>query len=261
MEGRFGRLEIRRPELQTAPEVGSGTAVKDADHNYASACEARFWGDHELALRLYTRTLSEDRGRVAAWCGQVQMLVQLREYDEAKLWADKALEVFPKQGDLLACRAQACARLGDRRDAMACSDLSMAAPGSSPWRWEVRGETLLACKEPHHHDCFDRAACEPGFDWFDYLVIAEILEHYNRLASAMKQVHLALGKRPDHAYNWYVLGRCQQGLGWTGAAKQSYRRALELAPHYELARHSLAAAGKIALLSRLLSPFRVWRRR
>ncbi|MEZ6191406.1 MAG: hypothetical protein R3C45_08970 [Phycisphaerales bacterium] len=52
----------RRLELQTALEVGSGTAVKDADHNYASACEARAsWGSRTFALRLYTRTLSEDR--------------------------------------------------------------------------------------------------------------------------------------------------------------------------------------------------------
>jgi tetratricopeptide (TPR) repeat protein len=261
MEGRFGRLELRRTQQQTKPQPTHGLSVRGADHHYASACQARSWGDHEQALRLYTRTLGEDRGRVAAWCGQVQMLVQLREYDEALLWADKALEVFPYQGDLMACRAQACARLGDRRNAMACSDTSLTAPGSSAWRWEARGETLLACNKPRHDECFERAACEPDFDWFDYVLIAEILEHYGRLASAMKQIHLALSKRPDHGYNWYVLGRCQQGLGWTGAARQSYSRALELAPHFRPARSSLAAAGRLGPLARLLIPLRIWRHR
>ncbi len=261
MEGRFGRLELRRPQQLAESRAASELEVRDAEHHFAKANEARCWGDHEQALRLYTRTLGEDRGRVAAWCGQVQMLVQLREYHEALLWVDKALELFPYQGELMACRAQASARLGDRKTAMACSDRALASPGSSAWRWQARGETLLACKKTHHDECFERAACEPDFGWFDFVLIAEILEHYGRLASAMKQVHLALGIRPDHAYNWYMLGRCQQGLGWTGAAGQSYTRALELAPHFVPARSALKSTGGVRLLARLFAPLRIWRHR
>ncbi|MEZ6191405.1 MAG: hypothetical protein R3C45_08965 [Phycisphaerales bacterium] len=66
------------------------------------------------------------------------MLVQLREYDEAKLGRIKPLKYSQAGAIFWRAGAQACARLGDRRDAMACSDLSMAAPGSSPWRWEAR---------------------------------------------------------------------------------------------------------------------------
>ena len=262
MEGRFGRLELRKPQ-QSQADTRPMLDLEEhgADRCFLIATEARSWGDSERALRYYTRTLSEDRGRVAAWCGQVQMLVQLAEYEEAILWADKALEVFPYHGDLLACRAQASARLGDRKSAMACSDMSVGAPGQSAWRWESRGEVLLACRKSHYEECFAKAACEKDFDWFDYILISEILEFYGRFASAMKQAHLALSKSPDHAYNWYMLGRCQQGLGWLGAARESYQRSLELSPEFSLAMAALSSTGRVHVLTRLLSPLCFWRLR
>ena len=39
------------------------------------------------ALQLYTRALGQNRAVIPAWVGQVQMLVELGEYHEARLWA------------------------------------------------------------------------------------------------------------------------------------------------------------------------------
>jgi Flp pilus assembly protein TadD len=44
------------------------------------------------------------------WTGQVRMLIELKEFHEAKLWADKALEKFPNEPELLAAKAVALAR-------------------------------------------------------------------------------------------------------------------------------------------------------
>jgi hypothetical protein len=60
----------------------------------------------------------------------VQMLVMLGEHREARLWADKALELFSNNGELLAAKAQACARLSDRRASFAWAGPGRSAPSS-----------------------------------------------------------------------------------------------------------------------------------
>src|SRR5262249_50249458 len=140
----------------------------------AKAHEEHHWGQFEPALRLYTRSLEANRGLIPAWVGQVQMLVQLEELHEARLWSDKALELFRNNGELLAAKAQACARLKDTKAAIACSDGALAVPGSSPWRWIARGEVLLATGQRQSEDCFRKALLEPAADWFDRVFIARI---------------------------------------------------------------------------------------
>ncbi len=62
-----------------------------------------------------TRGRSNSTSRsLSGWLGQVQMLVLLGEYPEAELWAKKSLELFNRHGDLMAGRAQALGRIGDR---------------------------------------------------------------------------------------------------------------------------------------------------
>ena len=71
------------------------------------------------------------------------MLILLGEYPEAELWSRKALEVFKNHPDLLAGRAQAFGRLGDKRQAMGACDQALAQPGESAYRWVVRGELMV----------------------------------------------------------------------------------------------------------------------
>jgi tetratricopeptide (TPR) repeat protein len=233
MGGRFRRLEFDRQAQSDAKRATEyGEAVRDTNYFFLQAEQARMWGDHERALRMYTRTLTEDRSRVVAWVGQVQMLVQLEECREGRLWADKALEIFPNNGELLAAKAQSCIRMGDDRVAMACTDGSLSCSGSSAWRWIVRGEVLLARKQGHHRDCFERAATETDFGWFDHLIIAEVLAHYHHPAAALQNVQSAIAMQPGHGYGWFVQGQYQQMLGWMAAAADSFKHCLEIAPEY-----------------------------
>ena len=101
-------------------------------------------GEYETALRLYSRALELDKSLPEGWLGQVQMLVLLDELKEAEMWARKAFELFPNNGELLAARAQALCRLGDSKQAHAVSDGALKQPGQSAYRWIVRGELLLA---------------------------------------------------------------------------------------------------------------------
>ena len=248
-QGRFGRLELgpreagaggagkaptgpervraRTEEVADSAHSGShvGTPIRTPAHHFAAAVEARNGGRFETALQLYTRALQGERALVPAWVGQVQMLVELGEYAEARLWADKALEVFKGNGDLLAAKAIACVREDDQTAAMACSDASLRAPGSSPLRWQARGETLLRRSADRARDCFEKSLAEAASDWFDRVIVARIYLHHDRPAPAVEYAQAAVRLEAGQWFAGFVLGRAQEALGWSGEAKESYLRA------------------------------------
>lgn len=243
MSGRFANLEFdnqqhaEQRELETRMQQctradAAGTLLTQATHEYR-------WGQFESALRLYTRALREDRTLIPAWVGQVQMLVQLGECHEARLWSDKGLELFRNNGELLAAKAQATARLNDFKSAMACSDASLAAPGSSPWRWIARGEVLLARRQKFAAECFQKAVAEPAAEWFDHVVIARIQLYYGRVTNALHALKQAVELEPTHGYVWYEMGNCQRTLGLVPAAAESYQRCLDLRADCVEARRAL----------------------
>lgn len=241
MTGRFSRLEFgdREESHERSRPLDLGTPVRTADHFAAQALEAHQHGRFETALQLYTRALREDRARIPAWVGQVQMLVELREYAEGRMWSDKALELFKGNGDLLSAKAQACLRDGDPKTAAASTDAAFKSPGTSPWRWIIRGEVMLTQAAARSRDCFERALAEAGADWFDRITIARVCLHHGRAAAAVEFAQQAAEMRPAHAFCWLTLGECQQQLGFADRARQSVRRALELKPGFEPARELL----------------------
>ncbi len=240
MPGRFSNLELRERQQEQDGELSLQQAGRyDADDYLHRATEAYRVNDFEKALRFYTRCLERDRTIIPAWVGQVQMLVQLGECHEARLWSDKALELFRENGELLAAKAQACARLNDRRASFACSDGALQAPGSSPWRWQVRGEVLLAAGEPNADTCFQKSLAEPAADWWDRIVIGRIYLFYGRATNALMYIRSALEAESAAAVAWYERGRCEAALAMTGAAHASYTRCLELCPEFAAAAEAI----------------------
>jgi tetratricopeptide (TPR) repeat protein len=263
MPGRFSNLEFEEEHNESHEALaGLQSRRKDAGDFLAQAEAEYRWGRFEEALRLYTRALQEDRTTVPAWVGQVQMLVQLDECHEARVWSDKALELFRGNGELLAAKAQACARLNDNRSCLASSDASLRAPGSSPWRWIVRGEALLAKGERHFEECFQRALTDPAADWFDRVVIARVYAFYHRMTNALGYLKEAIEIEPGHGYTWFMMGKCQQALSLETAAQTSYERCLELRPDYREAQSAMFEVhGGRSILERLGGVWRRWRGR
>lgn len=262
MPGRFSHLEFNEPTRKaetTSNELGR-TPQRDRALLQTAHDEYR-WGRFESALRLYTRCLEENRAVVPAWVGQVQMLVELGEYHEARVWSDKALELFRNNGDLLSAKAQACARLLDRRAAMACSDASLQVPGSTAWRWIARGEVLLSSQQPHSESCFVKALLEPTADWFDRVVVARVYQYYQRWTNALVYLKQAQEREPGHGYIWFELGNCQRQLGLISAARSSYEQCLSLRADYREAREAMTALDSMSGGSRLLGLLRRWSRR
>jgi tetratricopeptide (TPR) repeat protein len=240
MNGRFSRLELGGQARQAHTEdTTAGTPIRSAEHHVRLATDAYQHGRFESALQLYTRALHDNRGFIAAWVGQVQMLVELAEYPEARLWADKALELYKNNGDLLAAKARACLRAGEPGGAIACSDASLTSPGSSPLRWQARGEVLLPRNPDRARDCFDKSLSEPQADWFDRVVVARVYLFHRRPAPGMEFARMAVDLRPSHPYVWLTLGRAQEALGWLDKAESSYERALELPGDHREPRRAL----------------------
>ena len=202
--------------------------TRDEAYYLQSAEESFQKGQFELALRLFARVLEFNPKNVAAWSGQVRMLIELGEFREAKLWADKALERFPTAAELLAGKAVALARLGDVQAAMAFSDASMEERGDTPYIWLARGDVLLAREEKRADYCFDKAMALAPSDWVVPWLASRILFFYQKLAVALKFAQEALARQAGQAVIWFQLGRSQQAVGLSAYAAHSFARALEL---------------------------------
>jgi len=100
---RFVNLEFGdESEDQSQPKEKA--LVKDEAYYFSEASAAFESGNFEQALRLFSKVLEFNPQNTVAWTGQVRMLIELGEFREAKLWADKALERFPNEPELLAVR-------------------------------------------------------------------------------------------------------------------------------------------------------------
>jgi tetratricopeptide (TPR) repeat protein len=257
MNGRFSRLEVESKAIEAIDPlepVQAGNTIRTSQTDMQLADEAHRLGRFEHALQMYTKALGKNQSLTAAWVGQVQMLVELGEYAEARLWSDKALELFRNSGDLLAAKARACLRQGDSAAAIECSDASLQSPGASPLRWEARGEVLLRKNAARARDCFDKALADPSADWFDRVIIARVYLYHGRGVLAMEMAQAAVGLKAGHGYCWFVLGSAQEQIGWPDQAATSYQRALDLCPTLTQSKDALRT-----LRSRSFSQ-RIWRR-
>lgn len=251
---RFGKLEFGE-EFES--ELGEHTGAKDEGYFLEEALKAFGSADFEKALRAYAKALEFNPRSETAWGGQVRALIELGEYREASLWADKALEQFPDHPELLAAKGVALGRQGELEEALAYSDASIEEQGDTPYLWLARGDVLLARREDRADYCFDRAlAMAPG-DWFTAWLAARIRYYYEQFAAALKLIQQAVEWNATHFLLWLELGRCQLALGMAGPADRSFNQAKQLNPQCSDARQGRVRAGNVGLRARLRG---VWRR-
>ena len=142
------------------------------------------------------------------------MLIELGEFREAKLWADKALERFPNEPELLAAKAVALGRSGDLQGALAFSDASIEERGDTPYVWLARGDVMLAREEQRADYCFEKALLLAPRDWFVTWLAARIRFYYQQFVLALKLLQQAIEWNAGHFLLWLELGQCQQALGF-----------------------------------------------
>lgn len=229
---RFDKLEFdaERPlsaELDLVDSVDAGDWLKRAH-------EQRINGSYDTAMRLYSRALELDKKLPQAWVGQIQMLIAMAHYDQALLWSKKTLEYFPQHADLLAAQAQAHCRRGDMKAANASIDAAFRTAGESAYMWQVRGEVMIANRQPTDRHCFDKAQIVDP-DPVVPMETAAIYIYHGQWAKAQQRLLRLLEREPDIAQAWYLLGLCQERSGMMAAAGRSYQQAREIHPGHRLA--------------------------
>jgi tetratricopeptide (TPR) repeat protein len=228
---RFVNLELGgESEDRSRSRPGQKTLVKDEAYYLAEAERTFANGDFRSALRLYSKVLEFNPHNAVAWTGQVRMLIELNECNEARLWADKALERFPEEPELLAAKAVALGRCGDLQGALVFSDASIEGRGDTPYVWLARGDVLLAREERRADFCFEKARLLAPRDWLVAWLAGRIRFYYKQFALALTHMQQAVELNAGHFMVWLELGRCQHELGLAGAARNSISQAKQLNP-------------------------------
>ncbi len=232
------------------------TPVKDEAFYLAGARAAFENGRFEPGLRLYSKVLEFNPKNSTAWTGQVRMLIELGEFREAKLWADKALERFPSEPELLAAKAVALGRSGDLQGALSFSDASIEERGDTPYVWLARGDVLLARAEPRADYCFEKAILLAPNDWLVAWLAARIRYYYEQFALALKHMRQAVELNPTHFLTWLEQGRCEQALNLVTAAEHSFNQARQLNKDCMETDKALISLGETGVFARLCGRLR-----
>jgi tetratricopeptide (TPR) repeat protein len=246
---RFSQLEFG--ETQPKGSRPHGEAVRDADYFYKEALKYWLAGDFELSLRNYSRVLEKNNTVIDAWVGQVLMLIELGEYPEALLWADKALELFPEHPELLAAKAVACLRDGKSEKAIAYSDNSISKDNVTSRVWLARAEVLLNRKSQVATNCISKAVSLAGNNSsLVKLEAARLLREKGSYSAAIGYLDDVVRAFPNSALAWYELGCCQAKLGLVPAG-ETLRQSLKLRPSWGKPKEALRKFVRKGFFSRL----------
>ena len=233
---RFTRLEFGDTAPKKRPD---GETIRNAEYFYKEAYKYWFAADYELALRNFSRVLEENSSVFGAWSGQIVSLIELREYPEAIMWADKALEYFPEHPELLALKAVAYSRDAKFEKAIAFSDNSVMKNDVTPRVWLARAEVLLNRKSSVAENCISKAISSAGEQGpVIKLEAARLLKRKHKYTQAIEYLNEVIQAVPKSALVWYELGCCQAELG-LAQAKVSFEQCCNLSPDWDEAKRRL----------------------
>jgi tetratricopeptide (TPR) repeat protein len=236
---RFINLELSG-ETEDRAQGETPGLVKD-EHFYLRAAQAACErAEFEKALRNYGKVLEFNPQFSPAWTAQVRMLIELDQLNDASAWADKALEMFSREPELLAAKAVALARNGDFNGALVFSDASIEEQANLPYVWLARGDVLLGRKEARADYCFEKALMLAPGDWVTLWLAARVRLHHEQFAAALQLAQRAIAHDAGHFVLWLEQGRCQESLGLEVAAQDSFSRALEIEANCDAATEALA---------------------
>lgn len=240
---RFTHLEFGDSSDSQRPS-GNGESIRDEAFFQTRALQCFLHSDFELALRNYSRALEVNSSFFDGWAGQIWMLIELGEYPEAMIWADKALESFPEHPELFAAKAVASLRDAKFDQAKAFSDNSISKDNIGPRVWLARAEVLLQSKSRVADTCLSKAFSLGTEDAkLVKLEAGRILKQYGRYSTAVEYLQEAVRLFPKSALAWYELGTCQSRLGFTQAVT-SLEQCLHLHPDYAEAKEALNKTGR-----------------
>ena len=232
---RFNSLELEKNPVQTMPLKQSpeqyGEKARDADFYLNEANTELLQFNPGGALEQYSKALEVDPGSPDAWCGQIDCLIQLQEYREARMWSKKAVEMVGESQRLLALQSLLHCRTGDFDRAYGLSDASIEAGGNLPFVWVVRGEIMLHAGKDSEF-CFKKAISVNPNLWQTKLDIASACIFNSKNTMALKYLESALDSDADVPAIWHLTGSCYYLLGRKKKCLEAYSRVIELNPSF-----------------------------
>ncbi len=229
-----------------------GTTQADYPEAVAVADDAFYRGDYKAALRHYSRALQSDSTQVYPWIGQLNALLFLKQFKEAEVWSNRALDLFPEDPTLLSQRARVLAHNGSMKRALGTSDYAVSK-GASDWAWVARGEVLLLARNPNARYCFEKAVemAGPG-EWKVPFMAALMYMERRNYAAAVDFLNIAAERNMRHPFIWENLAVALTKLNFTERARDAARRAQELDPQRRGAERLKDAVESRTITERLL---------
>jgi tetratricopeptide (TPR) repeat protein len=229
---RFEHLEIEAQTKQVAP-ADSGLSY-DEVHYSQLARKSEFQGEFETALRYYSRSLQYKTEHLPAWLGQIFCLIDLGEFHEAVVWAERGLEILGEQKDILATKAMAIGRQGDLGRALAYSDQAMRLPGPAVTLWLCRGDLLMAEDIRKAEFCLSKALENDRQNPYTYLRAAISCLSVRQADDALEYLSRARELYPKGAFIHFLIGQAQAVCGQNRLASQAWQNALKLNPQLQV---------------------------
>ncbi|MDR1521029.1 MAG: hypothetical protein LBU23_12945 [Planctomycetota bacterium] len=225
---RFANLEISA--IQPDAGTRSGAPVRDVAFYMREGLARELAGEHEKALTNYSAALGEDPLHIEAWTRQLWMLLYLGEAAEAVVWANKALQTYPRDPDILSLKALAQWRCGFAKEARELNDAALSATRESANVWLARGEMQAAADNKSANACFKHAAAAPGETGLAEMRAGDILLLIRKYAEAIPFCRAATVRFHDSSWAWYIYGLAQRGVGRDEYARAAFMRAHNLSP-------------------------------
>jgi tetratricopeptide (TPR) repeat protein len=243
---RFSSLEFG--DADKSGGKASGQPIRDARYFLDQAHLRYLAGEFEQALRDFSRALEKNSAAFAGWIGQLRMLLELEEYPETLVWADRALELFPEHPDLLAAKALACFRDARPDKALEYSDNAVARENTTPLAWLARAEVMMKSKPRIAESCISKALSSAGAQVDQIrLEAGRLLSRHRKYSAAIEHLRMATRDFPKSPLAWLELGCCQAALGFRSEALAALEQSQHLRPRWPRAdkAHAEARRGKL----------------
>lgn len=261
--GRFDHISTEAAtDAAAAPaELGAADEARFNADTYTNQAEtAHSCGDFQSALRLYGRALEEDRSHAAAWLGQVRVLLDMHQPEEAATWLEQAARILGEVPGVLALRSLAAAGSGKLDEARQWSDRAMRAGPDEADVWLARAAVvyesgngkMAAVNLTKAHER------EPGATTARRC--AELALEMGDLTQADRWLRKALAGAPDSALVALRLGVYFDRAGDLEQARHHLNRALQLEPRLKMARLALDDVNSRGPFSTVVRAWRKWSR-
>jgi len=185
------------------------------------------------------------------------MLIELGEYREAKLWADKALgTVSPMSRNCWPPKPSRWAAAVICRARLAFSDASIEERGDTPYVWLARGDVLLARSETRADYCFEKSLAARAARLVHNMARGAHPVLLRAICAGAEADSAGRGHNPGNFLLWLEQGHCQQAIGLVGAAEISFTQARQLNPRCDEADKALLKISQTGLFARLRGTLR-----